>query len=76
MSKSFVFYLCIAFGGLFLVMILLNAYLCCAIRGGNNRLFDSKLKADKSFEITTVSGKTPRNSKPEATYMHRSISNH
>lgn len=65
MSKSFVFYLCIAFGGLFLVMILLNAYLCCAIRGGNNRLFDSKLKADKSFEITTVSGKTPRNSKPE-----------
>ena len=65
MSKSFVFYLCIAFGGLFLVMILLNAYLCCAIRGGNNRLFDSKLKADKSFEITTVSGKTPSNSKPE-----------
>ena len=69
MSKSFVFYLCIAFGGLFLVMILLNAYLCCAIRGGNNRLFDSKLKADKSFEITTVNGKTvPRNgqhSKPE-----------
>ena len=62
MSKSFVFYLCIAFGGLFLVMILLNAYLCCAIRGNSGRLFDSKLKSDKNFDGT---GKTARSSKPE-----------
>ena len=32
-SKSFVFYLCIAFGILFLVMLLVNVYMCCAVGG-------------------------------------------
>ena len=54
MSKSFVFYLCIAFGILFLVMLLVNVYLCCAVSG--NSPFATKFSKEKSFEKTRGTG--------------------
>ena len=58
MSKSFVFYLCIAFGILFLVMLLVNVYLCCAVTGSTEICCFPSSK-DKSYD------KRDQRSKPE-----------
>ena len=49
-SKSFVFYLCIAFGILFLVMLLVNVYLCCAVSGSGGAGCLGASKDKSSFD--------------------------
>jgi hypothetical protein len=71
-SKSLVFYLCIAFGILFLVMLLVNVYLCCAVSGGSGstclQTGTSGKAGDKSFDTS----KRPAEFDPYARSWHGS----
>lgn len=73
MSKSFVFYLCIAFGILFLVMLLVNVYLCCAVTG-NSGCFPNphqEKSGGKSYDNKRGGGK-PEEFDPYARSWHGS----
>jgi len=72
MTKSFVKYLCIAFGILFLVMLLVNVYLCCAITGSAKICcFPGSDTKDKSFDKRGSSNK-PDEFDPYARSWHGS----
>lgn len=72
MTKSFVKYLCIAFGILFLVMLLVNVYLCCAITGSAKICcFPGSGTKDKSFDKRGSSNK-PDEFDPYARSWHGS----
>lgn len=72
MSKSFVFYLCIAFGILFLVMLLVNVYLCCAVTGSTEICCFPSSTKDKSFDKRGGASSKPEEFDPYTRSWHGS----